>query len=141
MIRWLQRLTTIAIIVMLLVSKALALISSAFSAVLSGAVAGVAGIKTISQINRETLDRQQNAVKRMGRRMKVRTRRIVARNTVRSTVTWIPVLGPPLRLPSLHGNWLITASVYRTWRLTGKHRLEHARPVTTLDTLLATYPG
>ena len=93
MIRWLKRLITTAIIVGLLISNALSLTSSAFNAMLSGAIAGVTGIKTLNQLNAHNLTKQRNAVKRMGSRIKIRATRIAARSTMRSTVSWIPVMG------------------------------------------------
>jgi hypothetical protein len=60
---------------------------------LSGAIAGVTGIKTLNQLNAHNLTKQRNAVKRMGSRIKIRATRIAARSTMRSTVSWIPVMG------------------------------------------------
>ena len=62
-LRWLKRLTTAVVIVSLLASNALTLTSSSFNALISGAVAGATGIKTLSHINKETLERQRAAVK------------------------------------------------------------------------------
>ena len=90
MLRWLKRLSTALIIAGLVASNVLSLTSSAFNALLSGAIAGATGIKTLTHID---LDRQRNAVKKMGSRMVARTKRMIARSTVSSTIKWIPILG------------------------------------------------
>jgi hypothetical protein len=98
MIRWLKRIVIFALMIGLLVSNALTLTSSTFNALLSGALAGAIGVKTLSQLNREALDRQRSAVKRMGTRMKARTVKMASRSTIGNTVTWIPLVGTSLAI-------------------------------------------
>ncbi len=95
MLRWLKRLLITAIIIGMLISNMLTLTSSAFNALLSGAIAGATGIKTLSH-NKETLERQRAAVKRMGTRMRARTVKMASRATMGNTVTWIPIVGASL---------------------------------------------
>ncbi len=96
MLRWLKRLVITAIMIGLLISNMLTLTSSAFNALLSGAIAGATGVKTLAYINKETLERQRAAVKRMGTRMKSRTVRIASRSSMGNTVAWIPIVGASL---------------------------------------------
>lgn len=93
MYRWLKRILITAMIVGLLISNVLSLTSAAFSSLISGVITGATGIKTLSQLNKEALDRQRLAVKRIGNRLVERTKRMIARTTVSSTVKWIPILG------------------------------------------------
>ena len=93
MLRWITRVLMSAIMIGLLVSNMLTLTSSAFNALLSGAIAGATGIKTLSHINKETLQRQRAAVKRMGTRMKARTVRMASRSTMGNSFSAIPIVG------------------------------------------------
>ena len=99
MLRWLKRLATLVIMIVLLISNTLTLTSSAFNALLSGALAG-AGIKSLSHINKEALqnsrnaiERQKAAVKRMGTRLKARTIKIASREAASNAFSWIPLAG------------------------------------------------
>ena len=96
MVRWIKRLVISAIVIALLISNALTLTSSAFNALLSGSAAGVFGLKTLYQQNREALDRHRAAVKRMGSRMVSRTARMATRSTLGNSIRWIPIVGTSL---------------------------------------------
>ena len=98
MYRWFKRIVITAMIVGLLISNVLSLTSAAFSSLLSGVIAATTGIKTLSQLNREALDRQRMAVKRIGNRMVARTKRMITRTTVSTTVKWLPVLAVGLTI-------------------------------------------
>ncbi|MDO9477596.1 MAG: hypothetical protein Q7L07_12870 [Pseudohongiella sp.] len=93
MFKFLKRLVITLMMIGLIITNVLAVTSSAFSSLLSGVVAGAFGVKTLSQVNREALDKQRMAVKRVGNRMVERTKRMITRTTVSSSVKWIPILG------------------------------------------------
>lgn len=93
MIKWIKRIVMLLVIVCLVISNILTLTSATFNALLSGTISTVAGIKTLSQINKETLLKQRNAVQRIGRRMIDRTRRIATRTATSATIKWVPVIG------------------------------------------------
>jgi hypothetical protein len=86
MLTWLKRLITAVIVVGLLASNILTLSSSAFSAMLSGAIAGVTGI---SLRNAQSLDKQRASVKRM----RFRFIKMASRSALGNSVNWIPILG------------------------------------------------
>lgn len=100
MLRWLKRLATLVIMIVLLISNTLTLTSSAFNALLSGALAGATGIKSLSlmqqealQNSRNAIERQKAAVKRMGTRLKARTIKIASREAASNAFSWIPFAG------------------------------------------------
>ncbi len=100
MLRWLKRLATLVIMIALLISNTLTLTSSAFNALLSGALAGATGIKSLSlmqqealQNSRNAIERQKAAVKRMGTRLKARTIKIASREAASNAFSWIPIAG------------------------------------------------
>ncbi|MDP2139804.1 MAG: hypothetical protein Q8L20_03235 [Gammaproteobacteria bacterium] len=96
MVRWTKRLVIAALVMTLSISNALTLTSSAFNALLSGTAAGVFGLKTLYQQNKEVLDRHRAAVKRMGSRMVSRTARMATRSTLGNSLEWIPLFGTSL---------------------------------------------
>jgi len=100
MLRWLKRLVMLAILIGLLFSNVLTLTSSAFNGLLSGALAGATGIKSLSlmqqealQNSRNAIERQKAAVKRMGTRLKARTIKIASREAASNAFSWIPLAG------------------------------------------------
>ena len=98
MFNFLKRTMATLMIIALLISNVLTVTSAAFSAMLAGAISGVTGIKTLTHLNSEALDRQRMAVKRMGTRMIERTKTMIARSITSSSVKWIPMLGAPVAL-------------------------------------------
>ena len=107
MARWIKRLLLAGLIVGLLASNVLTLTSSAFNAALSGALATVTGVRTVTGLMQSQLASQQRvitrqaaenaqrkaATRRFGTRLANRTKRVAAKSLAAIPAESIPILG------------------------------------------------